>query len=106
MASRDQPSSSSSPDQGAPVSGEYTPGQLVWVRVGKTDHHAHIVEAGTPMCKVKWCSTLDVEEVDVTTISQGLTPRKRNHRQASVNAWDGNEDVEATRTKRQQKSHG
>ena len=96
MSSRDQP-------QGAPVSGDYTPGQLVWVRVGKTDHHAHVVEAGTPKCKVKWCSTLNVEEVDVASISPGLTPRKRSRRQASANAWDVNENVEATRTKRQHK---
>jgi len=80
--------------------GEYAPGQLVWVRVGKTDHHAHIVEAGTPKCKVKWCSTLDVEEVDVASISPGLTPRKRSRRQASAIVWDGDgDDVEVTRTK-------
>ena len=101
--SSDQPSSSCAPDQGASVSGEYTPGQLVWVRVGKTDHHAHVVEAGTPNCKVKWCSTLDVEEVDVASISPGLTPRKRSRREAAENAWGGDEGIEATRTKRQQK---
>ena len=62
---------------GSPAAHSYTPGQLVWVRVGKNDHHAHVVEVGTPKCKVKWCSTLDIEEVDVETMSPGLTPRKR-----------------------------
>ena len=88
---------------GAPAAHSYTPGQLVWVRVGKTDHHAHVVEAGTPKCKVKWCSTLDIEEVDVETISPGLTPRKRgrSRRQTGTIVWDSEGGVEGTRTKQQ-----
>lgn len=57
----------------------FSAGQLVWVRVGKTDHHAHIVSSSsTSRCEVKWCSTGEIEEVDSSTISPGLTPRKRN----------------------------
>ena len=68
----------------------YTPRQLVWVRVGNTDHPAHVVEVGTTKCKVKWCSTLDIEEVDVETVSTGLTPRKC--RQKRDGDDDGNDD--------------
>ena len=96
----DQPAAAAALD-GAPAAHSYTPGQLVWVRVGKTDHHAHVVAVGTPKCKVKWCSTLDIEEVDVETISPGLTPRKRGRSRRQTIVWDSEGDVEGTRTKQQ-----
>ena len=77
-----------------------SPGQFVWVRVGKTDHAAHIVacpssnNAGIIKDRdgkytVKWATTGTVEDVRPTDIMTSLTPRKRRRQQESKDTKHG-----------------
>ena len=55
-------------------------GQLVWVRIGKTDHAAHVEappSSDPTRCAVRWTSSGVIEDVCVDHVATSLAPRKR-----------------------------